>query len=214
MKGRAGKRALMAAAALLLASCSSPDPKFYTLRATPGMPQAGGPRTVMLRRPGIPGYLDRPDIVRSGGNYQLSLHSGEQWGEPFGDLVGRILVEDLGRRLPGSSVYAETGSISADPDATLEVDVQRFDADASGLVTLVAQWSVERGRGNPAGPPVTDRITVTPASTATPDVVAAMSAALGQEADAIAGALRSLPPRALGAPGSDAPPRGGRRLGR
>ena len=218
---RALTRTTVFAVALATASCSSPDPKLYTLMPTPagvqvgnvqaGNVQAGrGPRTVMVRRPGLAGYLDRPDIVRSGGNFQLSLHSGEQWGEPFGELLGRILVEDLSRRLPGSSVYSETGAISADPDATLEIDVQRFDADASGTVTLAVQWSVERGRGNPAGPPVLNRITVTPASSSTADVVAAMSTALGQEADVIATALRALP-SAQGAGGQ----RGrGRRAGR
>ena len=197
------KRALVLAATLIAASCSSPDPKLYTLMPTPGAAAPGGPRTVAVRRPGIPGYLDRPDIVRSGGNYQLSLHSGEQWGEPFGDLFGRVLVEDLSRRLPGSSVYSETGAISADPDASLEVDVQRFDADASGQVALVVQWSIEQGRGNPSGPPTSNRVTAKPASTATADVVGAMSTALGLEADAIASALRSLPPprAADGGPG-------------
>ena len=193
------KGGLAVAASLLLLSCSSPEPRFFTLVATPGTAALGtvapgGPRTVMLRRPGIPGYLDRPDIVRTGGDYQIRFAFGERWGEPFGDLVGRILAEDLSRRLPGSSVYTEAGAISADPEVTLEVDFQRFDADPSGTVVLLVQWSAEQGRGNPGGPPVTNRITVTPASGSTGDVVAAMSTALGQEADTMAAALRALPP--------------------
>ena len=200
----------MLAALLGLAACSSPEPRYFTLVATPGTSLPGGPRTVMLRRPGIAGYLDRPDIVRTGGDYQLRLASGERWGEPFGDLVGRILSEDLSRRLPGTSVYTESGAISADPDATIEVDFQRFDADASGTVTLSVQWSIEKGRNNPAGPPTTDRISVTPASASTGDVVAAMSAALGQEADAIAASLRRLPSVRTGAAAASTRRRTGR----
>lgn len=195
------------AAGLLPAGCASPPTHYYTLVATAGPAMPGAPRTVMLRRPGIAGYLDRPDIVRSGGTYQLQVASDERWGEPFGDLVGRILAEDLGRRLPGTSVYTESGAISASPEATLEVDFQRFDADPTGQVVLLVQWSVERGRGNPAGPPATDRITVTPATRATADVVAAMSDALGQASDRMAATLRALAAR----PSPDDPGRAGRR---
>ena len=180
------------AAGLVLGGCASPQTQFYTLNAMPGAAVSGGPRTVMLRRPGLAGYLDRPEIVRSGGSYQLKLAGNEQWGEPLGGLLGRVLTEDISRRLPGSSVYIDTGAISADPAATLEIDFQRFDADPGGPVTLLVQWSIEQGRGNPSGPPVTERITVTPITASTADLAAAMSTALGQAADHIATALRTL----------------------
>lgn len=186
--------ALLAMAGLLaVAACASPEPRYFTLATTPGTPSGGGPRSVMLRRPGLAGYLDRPELVRSGGTYQLNVVTGERWGEPFGDLFGRTLAEDLGRRLPGSSVYTESGSISADADATVEVDVQRFDAGPNGVVTLLMQASVHRGRGQRESPPASIRVTVPPATSSTGDVVAAMSSALGQAADQIATTLRALP---------------------
>ena len=129
-------------AALALAGCTSPEPAYFTLAAVPGQAAAGGPKLVEMQRPGLAGYLDRPGIVRANGAYQLQVAGTERWGEPLGDLVGRILSEDLNQRLPGTSVFTTAGSISAQPDARIELDVQRFDADASGDVVLLAQVAV------------------------------------------------------------------------
>jgi len=183
-------RALVFAAALLLAACRSPDPNFFTLAAVHGTPQGGAPSLVELRRPGLAGYLDRPEIVRSATAYQLKMASGERWGEPFGDMISRVLAEDLNQRLPGTSVFTSTGSISVDAGATVEIDVQRFDADPSGQVQFLAQVAVSRGRGRADATARAVRATVTPASTATADYVAALSNALGQAADQIAAMLR------------------------
>lgn len=175
---------------LALASCSSPDPAFYTLAPVRGTLRGGGPSLVELRRPGIAGYLDRSEIARSSSPYQLKLNSGERWGEPFGDMVGRVLAEDLNGRLPGTSVFTSSGAISAQTGARVEIDIQRFDADSGGQVMLLGQVAVTIG-GNRAAPvarPI--RIAVTPAGPGTPAYVAAMSQALGQAADEIAAILR------------------------
>lgn len=173
--------------------CASPEPAYYTLAAVPGPAQPGGPRTVELRRPGLAGYLDRPEIVRSGGQYQLRLAANERWGEPLGDLIGRVMAEELTTRLPGSTVFTTAGSIGADADAAVEMDVQRFDLDSSGQVILLAQVAIQRGRGRTpvAARPI--RISVRPTGGTTPQLVAAMSAALGQAADAVAALLRGVP---------------------
>lgn len=175
----------------LAAGCTSPEPAYYTLAAQPGVATGGGVRLVELRRIGLAGYLDRPEIVRNGSDYRLRITTGERWGEPLGDLVARVLAEDLTSRLPGSSVFTSAGSISATPDATVELDVQRLDADADGQVVLLAQVAVTRvgARGSPAAQTV--RLVVRPASAATVDYVAALSTALGQLADRIVPLLAS-----------------------
>ena len=178
-------------AGLLLASCRSPDPSFFTLSAVPGPAQGGAPALVELRRPGIAGYLDRSEIVRANSPYQLHMQSGERWGEPFGDMVARVLAENLNRRLPGTSVFTSTGAISAEAGATVELDLQKFDAGPSGQVELVAQVAVTRGGNRAAAQAQTIRVAVTPAGNSTTDYVAAMSAALGQTADRIAAMLRA-----------------------
>ena len=169
-----------------LAGCASPEPAYYTLAAVPGQVSGGGPKLAELRRIGLAGYLDRPEIVRNSADYRLRIPGGERWGEPLGDLVGRILVEDLNMRLPGTSIFTSTGSISAVADATIELDLQRFDVDPSGQVAVLAQVAVSRRRGRANTSTQTVRLTVTPAGETTTDLVAALSRALGMLADRIA----------------------------
>ena len=194
MRRRSG---LLAPAGLTLWGCSSPDPAIYTLRAVPGQAAGGAPAAIKLARPGLAGYLDRPEIVRDSSANRLQLDSGERWGEPMGDMVGRVLALDLAQRLPGSSVFTEAGTISVDPAATVEVDVQRFDLDTSGTVVLLAQVAVESARSHEASATRSLRESVTPNGPGTPQLVAAMSVALGQMADEIALTLRGLTPTPL-----------------
>ncbi len=181
---------------LAVARCASPDPAIYTLRAVPGEVRSGGPSAIKLARPGLAGYLDRPEIVRDSAASRLALRSGERWGEPLGDMIGRVLAEDLSQRLAGSSVFTEAGAISVDPAATIELDIQRFDLDASGIVVLQAQVAVEQGRNHDPAGTRSIRLTMPPASDSTSDLVAAMSALIGQLADAVAGMALALSPHA------------------
>lgn len=185
MKRLAGQAALVAI--IGLSACASPEPAYYTLAPVPGPATPGGPSTVEVRRPGLAAYLDRTDIVRRGDNYRLNITSGEQWGEPLDNLIGRILAEDLTDRLPGSTVFSDD-AISTH-EALVNLDVQRFEEDAHGTVTLLAQVAVQRG---PNQPPATRSLHLTmPArSSSTSDMVAAMSQLLGQLADTIAAMLR------------------------
>ena len=189
------RRPLQAAAFLallpVLASCASPEPAYFTLQARPGPAAAAGVRLIELRRIGLAGYLDRPEIVRNNADYRLRIPGGERWGEPLGDLVARTLAEDLNLRMPGSSVFTSAGAISATADATVELDLQRFDMDASGQVVLLAQVAVSRGRGRTQADAQTVRVVVTPGGPGTTELVAAMSAALGQLADRLAPMLRN-----------------------
>ena len=175
---------------LVVGGCgSSPDPVLYTLAAQPGSPQGGGPRAVMLRDVGLARYLDRPQIVRASDGYLLDVSRGDWWGEPLGRMIGRVLVEELAQRLPGSSVFAESGAITTDADATVEVNMQSFAADASGQVILTAQAAILRP-GHAPSSMLTRRIAVTPTGTDARAQVAAMSTALAEFADALAAMLR------------------------
>jgi uncharacterized lipoprotein YmbA len=189
------RRALLLTPLVLAAArCASPDPAIYTLRAVPGEARAGGPSAVKIARPGLAGYLDRSEIVRDSAANRLALRSGERWGEPLGDMIGRVLAEDLAQRMTGSSVFTEAGSISVDPAATIEVDIQRFDLDAGGTVVLLAQVAVEPGRSHDPLGTRSIRLTLPPASDSTSDLVGAMSKLLGQLADQIAGMALTLAP--------------------
>lgn len=179
------RRAALGVLLALLAACTSPTQELFTLAALPGTTGHIPARSVELRRIGLAGYLDRPEIVQSETDYRVHVASNQRWGEPLGGMLGRVFTEDLVERLPETAVFAEAGAISTTPDLVLEVDVQRFDADASGAVVLLAQVAVRRADARVPAHARTLRLSAVPASASTRDHVAAMSAVLAQLADAV-----------------------------
>lgn len=181
--------ALVLAAAL--AACSSPSPILYTIAPVQGRVQPGGPKVIAVQQISTARFLERSQIVRSSENYRLDVMSNDWWGEPLGAMLSRVLIEELGQRLPQSTVFAESGAVSASPDATIEINIQRLDEDASANLVLQAQVSVSF-KGRRAGPVLRNfRFVVTPP---TPDIqgeVSAISTAVGQLADGLAAALAS-----------------------
>lgn len=186
MISRRGVTSALLILAALPAGCASPTPVLYTMDAVQGPVLQGGPKVVVLQDVGLAPYLDRKQIVRSSSNYHIDVETNGWWGEPFGAMIGRLLTAEIDQRLPGTGVFSESGAVSPNPDATVAINIARFDIDASGTVVLVAQVGVTfTGTGHQSSTSSL-RFTV---PTAGPDVtsqVAAMSAALGQLADALA----------------------------
>jgi uncharacterized lipoprotein YmbA len=172
----------------VIAACSSPSPVLYTIAPVQGPVQSGGPKVIVLQQISTAHYLERSQIVRSSENYRLDVMSNDWWGEPLSAMLSRVLTEELGQRLPQSTVIGETGAVSASPDATVELNVQRLDEDASGNVVLQAQASVSfKGR---TGPVLRSfRFVVTPPAAGIQGEVTAISTALSQLADGLASML-------------------------
>jgi uncharacterized protein len=173
-----------------LGACSSPNPALYTIAPVNGATKAGGPKIIVLERVEIASYLQRSQIVRSQEDYRFDVKSNDWWGESLGAMLRRVLRQELGQRLPQSTVLSETGAVSASPDATIDIDFQRLDEDRGGNVVLLAQVSVSfKGQKSPLlrgfrftvpvpGPDVTGEVT-------------AISTAVGQLADGLAAMLAS-----------------------
>ncbi len=166
----------------LPAACSSPNPNLYVLATVPGPTHTGAPRIIQLRAISIAHYLERSQIVRSSEGYRMDVLSNDWWGEPLDTMLGRILVQELNQRLPGATVYGDNGAISTPSDATVEINLQRFDLDRDGALLLAAQVAVDSKRAVSRG--VT--LTVRPADGTTQALVAAMSSAVAQLADTVA----------------------------
>ena len=148
---------------------------------------------MLVRDIALARYLQRSQIVRSSENYRLDVMANDWWGEPLGPMVVRVLAEELGQRLPGSAVYAESGAVSANPDASIELNLQRLDEDAAGNLVLAAQVAVvfEKRRAAPVARSF--HFVVPPPRPGVPGEVAAISVALGQLADQLAAMLRQSP---------------------
>lgn len=181
------KALVLVAWALLLAACAhSPAQTFFALSAREGTALKGAPALkIELRRTALPGYLDRPHIVRRATPERLELGGDERWGAPLDEMVGATLAEDLAQRLPSSVVYTDGGAISSAPDVRVEVQLFRFERAASGEVILLAEVAVHTAA---AGPATTQRFALTqePDSGDTSSVVSALSQLLGALSDGIA----------------------------
>lgn len=186
--------------AAALAGCASPSPNLYTIAPVgpasdattqpPAIGQKAGYQVVVLQQIGLARYLERPQIVRSSENYKLDVSSNDWWGEPLAAMISRVLIDELGQRLPQSTILNESGAVTAAPDVTVELNISRLDLDAAGDLILDAQASVD---GRAQKEPVLQhfRFTVHPSG---PDVqaqVAATSAALGQLADKLAPTIQA-----------------------
>jgi uncharacterized protein len=180
---------------IALAACSSPSPELYTIAPVPGVQQRASPKVVVLQQIGLERYLERLQIVRSSEDYKLDVMANDWWGEPLGAMLSRVLVDELQQRLPQSVVISEVGAVSAPADATVTLNIQRMDKDASGNLILSAQAGIIF-KGRAATPVLRNfRFSVTPDSPRIPGEVAAISAAVGQLADGLAAMLVARPGR-------------------
>ena len=184
----------MASALASTACASSPEPQFYTLFPRDGSTVASDPLEVQLRRPALPGYLDRPQIVRHEQPGKLEFSGDARWGSPLEKMVGDILAQNLAQRLPSASVYGESGAISSSPDALVEVDIQRFELTGHGSVELVAQVAVHWPKTAAAAQLERYALSRSPRDRGTTQLVNEMSALLAELANAIAQSLRAGSP--------------------
>ena len=187
-------------ACLAAASCAAASPDYYAVAAVSGPAAPGGPSVIEVRTPSYPGYLDRNEIVTSYVNYRVELAPNAAWAEPMGAMLSRALVADLSQRLPGSTVYGADGAIYTPPGARVEVNLQRFDPDASGEVVLQGALVIDTGDGGALfSRPL--HLVARPAGKSVSAEAAALSQLLGQVADLAADALRTLPQRPNRLPG-------------
>jgi uncharacterized lipoprotein YmbA len=177
---------------LALAACAdTPPPRVYTLAERPPAVATNTPgdAAVVVRSALLPKYLDRPQIVRYAGAYQLELNEMERWAEPLRDMVTRVLVQNLAARMNGTPVFAESSPAAAAAVTMVAVEISRFDAGPDGTVVLAARWVTRSNGSAKNGSNHAARFAAKPASPSVDALVASMSDALGQLSDAIAGSL-------------------------
>jgi hypothetical protein len=181
-------RLLPLLALLALAGCaSSPQTHYFALDpAPPGASPAAGQTAgvpVKVDAVHIPPALDRDSIVRGESANQLEISSQDRWAGDLGEMIRRVLTQDLTQRLPSGAVIAPQSP--APPSAQgLVVDILTFQPQG-GEVVLDADWTLLQGTQSN---PVLRRSAhlTAPAAASAQGEAQAMSALLGQLADDIA----------------------------
>jgi uncharacterized lipoprotein YmbA len=172
----------------LAAACSSSSPtRFFTLLPVPpagAVTSYAGP-PVKVADIQVPPSMDRLELVRQSAGNELVIDDFAHWAASLGDLSRAALTQDLAARLPGDRVvYPDVQA----PEGTLllSVDLLSFDC-APGTASLEASWTLT-AKSKPAGPPRQLRLSGGCGADG-PSEAAALSALLGQLADAVAADL-------------------------
>jgi uncharacterized protein len=142
----------------------------------------------------LPSYLTRSEILRRGGENRIVYSQNQLWGEPLEQGFRRVLGEDLGQTLRTVHVFQYPWSTGLRVDYQIPIQILRFEADESGLVTLNARWGIRRPGDNDVLISQESRIVEALRDASTGAVVTAMSAAVGRLSDEIATAIRRVGP--------------------
>jgi len=161
----------------LLAGCGvTPPARFYILtpvedsgtKSAPGPALGIGPVT-------FPAYLERLEIAHRSGDNQLQFADQDRWAEPLKTTFSSTLAENLSVMLPTDQVNLFPWARSTLIDYQISIDVTRFDADASGTVTLIANWEIIQPDDAPAASRHRRSYTEAAGGLAYPAIVAAQS---------------------------------------
>jgi len=90
----------------------------------------------------IPEYLNRPQIVThlDGAAYQLDEFN--QWLEPLGENLTRVIGENLSEMLAADGIDILSMSRPAETDFNVSVQVLRLDVKPGREMVLIARWSL------------------------------------------------------------------------
>lgn len=183
-------RLIPALLVLTLTACaSSPPTRYFALDAVaPGSgpaqdrgAAAGAP--VKIDAVHIPPALDRDSIVSGESGNQLQISSQDRWAGDLGEMIRRVLTQDLAARLPPDMVIAPESP--APPSARgIVVDILTFQPQ-DGDVVLDADWTLLEG--TQSNPVLRRSLHLTaPGATSAQGEAAAMSTLLGELADRMA----------------------------
>lgn len=139
--------------AILSACSTSPPVRYFSLQPIDTDFRQDGDDVVMLGLGPLrmPEYLNRSQIVWRGNNAEMRVEEFTRWDEPLTKSILRIVATDVDNLLQGVVVvvYPFESFVRNQVDYRLVGDVNRFDADSTGLVVLEVQWGVSNVSGEP-----------------------------------------------------------------
>jgi uncharacterized lipoprotein YmbA len=127
-------------------ACTSAPIRYYTLTPAPD-PALRAARTaapIDVRVVHIPPQLDHSELIVRTGPAETTLLDNERWASPMKDEIKEAVRLELQRRL---------GEMTGLPSFTLDIDVQRLEAQLGRYALLEASWraSVSGDAQRPGG---------------------------------------------------------------
>ena len=167
-------KALLVGLLVILGACSSAPIRYHTL--VPKQSASGVAMDIRDDQATVPPQVDRSQIVVRQGDTGLAILETEWWGASLADELQNALVDQLG------------STPAASAQASLRVDVQRFDSVPGQFSLLDARWRLKPAG---AGAITACRTTLqTPAGNSVDELVAAHQVNLRKLAEIIGQASR------------------------
>ncbi len=134
-----GFRPRIAVALLVSAGvgCTSAPVRYYTLTPTPDktLPASQTTLPIEVRVLHIPPQLNRAELMVRAGATEMTLLENERWASPVSDEIKDALRLELQRRLGADGFRPALATL------TLDIDVQRLEAELGQYALLEASWS-------------------------------------------------------------------------
>jgi uncharacterized protein len=131
-------RLALAWLAAVCVGCTSAPVRYYTLTAPPGNASAA-PQTgiaVDVRALHTPRQLNHTGLMVRTGPTEVTLLENERWASPVNDEIKDALRLQLQRRLGPVAGLRPTFTT-----LTLDIDVQRFEAELGRYAVIEASWT-------------------------------------------------------------------------
>jgi len=93
----------------------------------------------------VPEYLRRPQMVTRAGPNEISYAEYDRWAEPLDNSLVQVLGENLSSVLGGADIALHPWFSTTQLDFVVQIEVQRFERDASGAAKLVCVWVLQDG---------------------------------------------------------------------
>ena len=130
---------------LAILGCSSPQPNFYTLGASPIPPAALTAKKtgIMVGPVTLPGKVDRPQLVLQNANNTVQVYEYHRWANSLKGDVGDVIASNVAQALAISNVWSFSQSTQANFDYQVFIDVQNIDAKLGGPVEVDVLWTIK-----------------------------------------------------------------------
>jgi uncharacterized lipoprotein YmbA len=142
---RACRAPVIAACAILLASCAAHPDRFYGLSTLPGaaLPPAAGYATRILLSTSIPSVMDRRELIVDAPGDRVLVLEHERWAAPLSDLVNQTLARDIEQRRADVLVADRAFDRAGIKPVRIRVEIVQMSARRGGQATLEAHWRIE-----------------------------------------------------------------------
>ncbi len=132
----------LAAAALALAACSTPE-TYYNLSADGPVPGNASGFSLGVGPIVLPDYIDRGELVFQSEDHRFEVPYERRWAGSLRETATRVLGTNLARRLGTGNLHLYPWEPGTPLRYQVRVEVRQFHAVSAGDAILECAWRVE-----------------------------------------------------------------------